>query len=164
MFFSWLKRLGQGKPEEVTYNSISNDRFKTGTPQDAPLHHLQARKHRRPRAFGTGLSAEDIQLFLENYSKPLPVLKKEFVEVETSTDNNRPELTAAIAMASSTEQHGRSEIGPPVPKNVLHGVSDGGQGAGLKSPKCHTRQVPTTHLRRPGRVREISSAPEPKQH
>ena len=50
---------------------------------------------------GLGLEAQerDIQLFLENYSETPYEVLKEFVEVETSTDNNRPELTAAIAMA-----------------------------------------------------------------
>ena len=50
---------------------------------------------------GLGLEAQerDIQLFLENYSETPYEVLEEFVEVETSTDNNRPELTAAIAMA-----------------------------------------------------------------
>ena len=50
---------------------------------------------------GLGLDAQerDIQLFLENYSEtPFEVLA-EFVEVQTGTDNERPQLRAAIALA-----------------------------------------------------------------
>ena len=50
---------------------------------------------------GLGLDAQerDIQIFLENYSEtPLEVLA-EFVEVQTGTDNERPQLRAAIALA-----------------------------------------------------------------
>ena len=50
---------------------------------------------------GLGLDAQerDIQLFLENYSEtPFEVLA-EFVEIQTGTDNERPQLHAAIALA-----------------------------------------------------------------
>lgn len=50
---------------------------------------------------GLGLEAQerDIQLFLENYADtPFEVLG-EFVEVHTGSDNDRPQLKAAIALA-----------------------------------------------------------------
>ena len=50
---------------------------------------------------GLGLDAQerDIQLFLENYADDPYEVLEEFVEVQTGTDNDRPELTAAIALA-----------------------------------------------------------------
>ena len=50
---------------------------------------------------GLGLDAQerDIQLFLANYSETPFELIGEFVEVQTGTDDLRPELRAAIALA-----------------------------------------------------------------
>ena len=50
---------------------------------------------------GLGLDAQerDIQLFLANYSETPFELIGEFVEVQTGTDDSRPELRAAIALA-----------------------------------------------------------------
>jgi DNA invertase Pin-like site-specific DNA recombinase len=50
---------------------------------------------------GLGLDAQerDIQLFLENYADDPYEVVDEFVEVQTGTDNDRPQLTAAIALA-----------------------------------------------------------------
>ena len=50
---------------------------------------------------GVGLDAQerDIQLFLENYSETPYEVLGEFVEVQTGTDNERPQLRAAIALA-----------------------------------------------------------------
>ena len=50
---------------------------------------------------GLGLDAQerDIQLFLENYADDPYEVLGEFVEIQTGTDNDRPELTAAIALA-----------------------------------------------------------------
>ena len=50
---------------------------------------------------GLGLDAQerDIQLFLENYADDPYEVLEEFVEVQTGTDNDRPQLTAAIALA-----------------------------------------------------------------
>ena len=50
---------------------------------------------------GLGLDAQerDIQLFLENYADDPYEVIAEFVEVQTGTDNDRPQLTAAIALA-----------------------------------------------------------------
>jgi DNA invertase Pin-like site-specific DNA recombinase len=50
---------------------------------------------------GLGLDAQerDIQLFLENYSETPYEVLAEFVEVQTGTDNERPQLRAAIALA-----------------------------------------------------------------
>ena len=50
---------------------------------------------------GLGLEAQerDIQLFLANYSETPFELIGEFVEVQTGTDDSRPELRAAIALA-----------------------------------------------------------------
>ncbi len=50
---------------------------------------------------GLGLDAQerDIQLFLENYSETPYEVLGEFVEVQTGTDNERPQLRAAIALA-----------------------------------------------------------------
>lgn len=50
---------------------------------------------------GLGLEAQqrDIQLFLENYSETPYEVLGDFVEVHTGTDNDRPELRAAIALA-----------------------------------------------------------------
>ena len=43
---------------------------------------------------GLGLDAQerDIQLFLENYSETPYEVLEEFVEVQTGTDNERPQL------------------------------------------------------------------------
>ena len=51
---------------------------------------------------GLGLDAQerDIQLFLENYSETPYEVLAEFVEVQTGTDNERPQLRAAIALAN----------------------------------------------------------------
>ena len=50
---------------------------------------------------GLGLDAQerDIQLFLENYPETPYEVLGEFVEVQTGTDNERPQLRAAIALA-----------------------------------------------------------------
>ena len=50
---------------------------------------------------GLGLDAQerDIQLFLENYAETPYEVVGEFVEVHTGSDNNRPQLTSAIALA-----------------------------------------------------------------
>ena len=50
---------------------------------------------------GLGLDAQerDIQLFLKKYSKTPYEVLKEFVEVQTGTDNERPQLRAAIVLA-----------------------------------------------------------------
>ena len=50
---------------------------------------------------GLGLDVQerDIQLFLENYSETPYEVLAEFVEVQTGTDNERPQLLAAIALA-----------------------------------------------------------------
>ena len=50
---------------------------------------------------GLGLDAQerDIQLFLENYSETPYEVLGEFVEVQTGTYNERPQLRAAIALA-----------------------------------------------------------------
>jgi len=50
---------------------------------------------------GLGLDAQkrDIELFLENYSKTPYEVLGDFVEVQTGTDNDRPQLRAAIALA-----------------------------------------------------------------
>jgi len=50
---------------------------------------------------GLGLEAQerDIQLFLENYSDTPYEVMGEFVEVHTGSDNDRPKLRAAIALA-----------------------------------------------------------------
>ena len=50
---------------------------------------------------GLGLEAQerDIQLFLENYADAPFEVVGEFVEVHSGADNDRPQLTAAIALA-----------------------------------------------------------------
>ena len=50
---------------------------------------------------GLGLEAQerDIQLFLENYADTPYEVLEEFVEVHTGSDNDRPQLNAAIALA-----------------------------------------------------------------
>ena len=50
---------------------------------------------------GLGLEAQerDIQLFLENYAETPCEVVGEFVEVHSGSDNDRPQLTAAIALA-----------------------------------------------------------------
>jgi len=50
---------------------------------------------------GLGLDAQerDIQLFLENYADTPFEVVGEFIEVHSGGDNDRPELTAAIALA-----------------------------------------------------------------
>ena len=50
---------------------------------------------------GLGLDAQkrDIELFLENYSETPYEVLGDFVEVQTGTDNDRPQLRAAIALA-----------------------------------------------------------------
>ena len=50
---------------------------------------------------GLGLEAQerDIQLFLENYAETPCEVVGEFVEVHSGPDNDRPQLTAAIALA-----------------------------------------------------------------
>jgi len=50
---------------------------------------------------GLGLEAQerDIQLFLENYAETPCEVVGEFVEVHSGADNDRPQLTAAIALA-----------------------------------------------------------------
>ena len=50
---------------------------------------------------GLGLEAQerDIQLFLENYADTPYEVLEEFVEVHTGSDNDRPQLTSAIALA-----------------------------------------------------------------
>ncbi len=50
---------------------------------------------------GLGLEAQarDIQLFLENYSETPYEVVGDFVETHTGSDNDRPQLNAAIAMA-----------------------------------------------------------------
>ena len=50
---------------------------------------------------GLGLEAQerDIQLFLENYADTPYEVLGEFVEVHTGSDNDRPQLNAAIALA-----------------------------------------------------------------
>ena len=50
---------------------------------------------------GLGLEAQarDIQLFLENYSEMPYEVVGDFVETHTGSDNDRPQLNAAIAMA-----------------------------------------------------------------
>jgi len=50
---------------------------------------------------GLGLDAQerDIQLFLENYSETPYEVLEEFVEVQTGSDNDRPQLRTAIALA-----------------------------------------------------------------
>lgn len=50
---------------------------------------------------GLGLDAQsrDIRLFLENYSETPYEVLQEFVEVQSGTDDSRPQLVAAIALA-----------------------------------------------------------------
>ena len=50
---------------------------------------------------GLGLEAQerDIQLFLENYAETPYEVVREFVEVQSGSDNERPELLAAIELA-----------------------------------------------------------------
>lgn len=50
---------------------------------------------------GLGLDAQsrDIRLFLENYSETPYEVLQEFVEVQSGTDDSRPQLIAAIALA-----------------------------------------------------------------
>jgi len=50
---------------------------------------------------GLGLEAQerDIQLFLENYAETPCEVVGEFVEVHSGSDNDRPQLTAAISLA-----------------------------------------------------------------
>ena len=50
---------------------------------------------------GLGLDAQerDIQLFLENYADDPYEVVGEFSEIQTGTDNDRPELRAAISLA-----------------------------------------------------------------
>ena len=50
---------------------------------------------------GLGLEAQerDIQLFLENYADSPYEVVGEFVEVHSGSDNDRPQLTSAIAQA-----------------------------------------------------------------
>lgn len=50
---------------------------------------------------GLGLEAQerDIQLFLENYADTPYEVLGEFVEIHTGSDNDRPQLKAAIALA-----------------------------------------------------------------
>ena len=50
---------------------------------------------------GLGLEAQerDIQLFLENYAEAPYEVVGEFVEVHTGSDNDRPQLNAAVALA-----------------------------------------------------------------
>ena len=50
---------------------------------------------------GLGLEAQerDIQLFLENYADSPYEVIGEFVEVHSGSDNDRPQLTSAIAQA-----------------------------------------------------------------
>ena len=50
---------------------------------------------------GLGLEAQerDIQLFLENYAETPFEVVGEFVEVHSGSDNDRPQLNAAIALA-----------------------------------------------------------------
>ena len=50
---------------------------------------------------GLGLDAQerDIQLFLENYADDPYEVVGEFSEIQTGTDNERPQLHAAIALA-----------------------------------------------------------------
>lgn len=50
---------------------------------------------------GLGLDAQarDIKLFLENYSETPYEVLQEFVEVQSGTDDSRPQLIAAIALA-----------------------------------------------------------------
>ena len=46
-----------------------------------------------------GSTGTDIQLFLENYADTPYEVLEEFVEVHTGSDNDRPQLTSAIALA-----------------------------------------------------------------
>ena len=86
---------------------------------------------------GLGLDAQerDIQLFLENYSETPYEVLGEFVEVQTGTDNERPQLRAAIALAkehqatlvevnftqNGTTQHNMGRISQIVPQIPQHG-------------------------------------------
>ena len=55
---------------------------------------------------GLGLDAQerDIQLFLENYSETPYEVLAEFVEVQTGTDNERPQLHIYAALAAQEVQ------------------------------------------------------------
>ena len=54
---------------------------------------------------GLGLDAQerDIQLFLENYAETPCEVIGEFVEVHSGSDNDRPQLNAAIALAKKED-------------------------------------------------------------
>ena len=53
---------------------------------------------------GLGLEAQerDIQLFLDNYAETPYLVVGDFVETHTGSDNDRPQLNAAIALAKKT--------------------------------------------------------------
>ena len=53
---------------------------------------------------GLGLEAQarDIQLFLDNYAESPYEVVGDFVETHTGSDNDRPQLNAAIALARKT--------------------------------------------------------------
>ena len=53
---------------------------------------------------GLGLEAQarDIQLFLDNYAESPYEVVGDFVETHTGSDNDRPQLNAAIALAKKT--------------------------------------------------------------
>ena len=79
---------------------------------------------------GLGLEAQerDIQLFLENYADtPFEVLG-EFVEVHTGSDNDRPQLKAAIALAKKENAVLVVAKLDRLKQGVFYRLSDGREG------------------------------------
>ena len=95
---------------------------------------------------GLGLEAQerDIQLFLENYADSPYEVVGEFVEVHSGSDNDRPQLTSAIAQAKKENAAGG---GADRLSRNLYRIADGREGIGVQSrPDALCRRVSTPHL------------------